>query len=179
MQRLHAVKGLSEAKADKLVEAAKKLTNVGSWITGMEAMQKVRHLHAPCPQCCAHQCPLRVLGRAFLGVQHHAAPRMCKCADLAVCMPACPSCLQRQREIVRISTGATALDTLLGGGMETKCITELYGEFRWVQRMQAHSLGVTCSTSLWGPLLNMRISQGARHRDGGRIMEEQSPCSRL
>lgn len=44
---------------------------------------------------------------------------------------ACP-CLQRQREIVRISTGATALDTLLGGGMETKCITELYGEFRWV-----------------------------------------------
>lgn len=40
------------------------------------------------------------------------------------------ACLQRQREIVRISTGATALDTLLGGGMETKCITELYGEFR-------------------------------------------------
>lgn len=42
LQRLHAVKGLSEAKADKMVEAAKKLTNVGSWITGMEAMQKVR-----------------------------------------------------------------------------------------------------------------------------------------
>ena len=41
LQRLHAVKGLSEAKADKMVEAAKKLTNVGSWITGMEAMQKV------------------------------------------------------------------------------------------------------------------------------------------
>lgn len=54
---------------------------------------------------------------------------------------------QRQHEIVRISTGATALDTLLGGGMETKCITELYGEFRcgtyggicsWVQLLQAH-----------------------------------------
>lgn len=42
LQRLHAVKGLSEAKADKMVEAAKKLTNVGSWITGVEAMQKVR-----------------------------------------------------------------------------------------------------------------------------------------
>jgi hypothetical protein len=42
LQRLHAVKGLSEAKVDKMVEAAKKLTNVGSWITGMEAMQKVR-----------------------------------------------------------------------------------------------------------------------------------------
>jgi RecA/RadA recombinase len=33
---------------------------------------------------------------------------------------------------VRVSTGAAALDTLLGGGMETKCITELYVEFRCV-----------------------------------------------
>lgn len=40
-QKLHAVKGLSEAKVDKMVEAAKKLTNIGSWITGNEAMQKV------------------------------------------------------------------------------------------------------------------------------------------
>jgi hypothetical protein len=35
------VKGLSEAKADKMVEAAKKLTTAGSWMTGNEAMQKV------------------------------------------------------------------------------------------------------------------------------------------
>lgn len=46
LQRLHAVKGLSEAKVDKMVEAAKKLTNVGSWITGMEAMQKVSTMPA-------------------------------------------------------------------------------------------------------------------------------------
>jgi len=45
-------------------------------------------------------------------------------------LPVMLTLMQRQREIVRISTGATALDTLLGGGMETKCITELYGEFR-------------------------------------------------
>ena len=37
---------------------------------------------------------------------------------------------QRQREIVRISTGAAAVDELLGGGFETKAITEIYGEFR-------------------------------------------------
>jgi hypothetical protein len=41
LQRLHAVKGLSEAKADKMLEAAKKLTTAGSWISGAEAMQKV------------------------------------------------------------------------------------------------------------------------------------------
>jgi hypothetical protein len=47
LQRLHAVKGLSEAKADKMVEAAKKLTTAGSWISGAEAMQKVSAT-APC-----------------------------------------------------------------------------------------------------------------------------------
>jgi RecA/RadA recombinase len=52
------------------------------------------------------------------------------CVWLAPCAP--PYAPQRQREIVRVSTGAAALDTLLGGGMETKCITELYGEFRCV-----------------------------------------------
>jgi hypothetical protein len=40
-QRLLAVKGLSEAKADKMLEAARKLTTMGSWITGAEAMHKV------------------------------------------------------------------------------------------------------------------------------------------
>lgn len=56
---------------------------------------------------------------------------MCEQADLPMfVLPVMLAVMQRQREIVRISTGATALDTLLGGGMETKCITELYGEFR-------------------------------------------------
>jgi hypothetical protein len=38
---------------------------------------------------------------------------------------------QRQREVVRITCGSPAVDQLLGGGLaETKCITEMYGEFR-------------------------------------------------
>jgi RecA/RadA recombinase len=31
---------------------------------------------------------------------------------------------------VRISTGSAALDNLLGGGIETKALTEIYGEYR-------------------------------------------------
>ena len=31
---------------------------------------------------------------------------------------------------MRISTGARALDELLAGGVESKCITEMFGEFR-------------------------------------------------
>ncbi|WIA40926.1 hypothetical protein OEZ86_004581 [Tetradesmus obliquus] len=87
-KRLHAVKGLSEAKADKMLEAAKKLTTAGSWISGAEAMQK------------------------------------------------------RAREIIKVTTGAAALDTLLGGGMETKAITELYGEYRTGKTQLCHTLCV-------------------------------------
>ena len=32
--------------------------------------------------------------------------------------------------MVRISTGAKAVDELLGGGVESKCITEIFGEYR-------------------------------------------------
>jgi meiotic recombination protein DMC1 len=38
--------------------------------------------------------------------------------------------VQRQKEIVKISVGAQAVNELLGGGIESRCITEIYGEFR-------------------------------------------------
>lgn len=41
LQKLHAVKGLSEAKAEKMVEAARKVTNVGDWQTGTDCMLRV------------------------------------------------------------------------------------------------------------------------------------------
>ncbi|KAF8062765.1 PAPS4 [Scenedesmus sp. PABB004] len=58
---------------------------------------------------------------------------------------------KRQREIVRVSTGAAALDTLLGGGMESKSITELYGEFRTGKTQLCHTMCVT---------VQLPISQG-------------------
>ena len=48
--------------------------------------------------------------------------------------------MQRTKEIVKISTGCAALNELLHGGIESKCITEMFGEFRCViqplQRLQ-------------------------------------------
>lgn len=35
----------------------------------------------------------------------------------------------RRSELVHITTGSTGLDTILGGGIETGAITELYGKF--------------------------------------------------
>lgn len=68
LQKLHAVKGLSEAKADKMLEAARKLTTAGSWMTGAEAMQKVcsilylhgsLYLHHAAGTYCTSRCTSR------------------------------------------------------------------------------------------------------------------------
>ncbi|WVQ95689.1 DNA repair protein RAD51 [Kwoniella sp. CBS 9459] len=50
----------------------------------------------------------------------------------------------RRSELVHITTGATGLDTILGGGIETGAITELYGEFRTGKSQICHTLAVTC-----------------------------------
>jgi DNA repair protein RAD51 len=51
---------------------------------------------------------------------------------------------QRRAEIVYISTGSQELDKLLGGGLETGSITELFGEFRTGKTQICHTLAVTC-----------------------------------
>lgn len=39
---------------------------------------------------------------------------------------------QRARDVVKISTGSEAVNELLGGGVETRAITEIFGEYRCV-----------------------------------------------
>ena len=51
---------------------------------------------------------------------------------------------QRRAEIVYITTGSQELDKLLGGGLETGSITEIFGEFRTGKTQLCHTLAVTC-----------------------------------
>ncbi|KAJ9529635.1 hypothetical protein QJQ45_014400 [Haematococcus lacustris] len=90
MSVLVNIKGLSDAKVDKMVEAAKKLCPAASWRTG---------------------------------------------AAVAA---------ERARDIVRITTGSKQLDDLLGGGMETKAITEMHGEYRTGKTQLCLTMCVTC-----------------------------------
>ncbi|GJN28874.1 hypothetical protein PR202_gb17046 [Eleusine coracana subsp. coracana] len=76
---LTGIKGLSEAKVEKICEAAEKLLSQG-FMTG---------------------------------------------SDLLI----------KRKSVVRITTGSQALDDLLGGGIETLCITEAFGEFRRPERI--------------------------------------------
>lgn len=50
----------------------------------------------------------------------------------------------RRAEVTYLSTGSKELDRLLGGGVETGAITELFGEFRTGKTQLCHTLAVTC-----------------------------------
>ncbi len=50
--------------------------------------------------------------------------------------------LERRQSIGKITTGSKALDSLLGGGVETQAITELFGEFGSGKTQICHQLAV-------------------------------------
>uniref|UniRef100_A0A0K2V1L6 RAD51 recombinase [Chrysemys picta] n=1 Tax=Lepeophtheirus salmonis TaxID=72036 RepID=A0A0K2V1L6_LEPSM len=50
----------------------------------------------------------------------------------------------RQSQIIQITTGSKELDKLLKGGIETGCITELFGEFKTGKSELCYTLAVTC-----------------------------------
>ncbi|MGM0406007.1 MAG: DNA repair and recombination protein RadA [Thermoplasmatota archaeon] len=53
--------------------------------------------------------------------------------------------LQKRKEIGKLSTGAESFDNLLGGGIETRSITEFYGEFGSGKTQLAHQLSVNAT----------------------------------
>jgi DNA repair protein RadA len=50
--------------------------------------------------------------------------------------------LERRKSVSKLTTGSQALDSLLGGGLETQAITEFYGEFGSGKTQIAHQLAV-------------------------------------
>lgn len=50
---------------------------------------------------------------------------------------------QRRQDVGRITTGSKGLDELIGGGIETQSITEVYGEFGSGKSQISHELSVT------------------------------------
>lgn len=52
--------------------------------------------------------------------------------------------LQLRQNSIQLTTGASKLDALLGGGVESGNITEIFGEFRCGKTQLCHTLCVTC-----------------------------------
>ena len=55
--------------------------------------------------------------------------------------------LERRKSVGKLTSGAKALDDLLGGGVETQAITEVYGEFGSGKTQLAHQLAVNVQRS--------------------------------
>jgi DNA repair protein RadA len=51
--------------------------------------------------------------------------------------------MERRKDIGRINTGSTGLNELIGGGIETQAITEVFGEFGSGKSQISHELAVT------------------------------------
>merc|ERR1719321_73953 len=52
--------------------------------------------------------------------------------------------LEMRKQMVKLITGSAQLNALLGGGVETGQITEIFGEFRSGKTQLCHTLCVTC-----------------------------------
>mmetsp|Transcript_51763 Transcript_51763/g.129969 ORF Transcript_51763/g.129969 Transcript_51763/m.129969 type:complete len:167 (-) Transcript_51763:241-741(-) len=87
-KELTQIKGLSDAKVDKILEAARKLEACNAFMSGSVLMTK-------------------------------------------------------RNRILEMTTGSNNLDKLLGGGIESMCITELFGENRTGKTQVCHTLCVT------------------------------------
>ena len=60
---------------------------------------------------------------------------------------------QKRSELIMLTTGSKELDRLLGGGIETGSITEIFGEFRTGKTQLCHTLAVTCQVLTISQLL--------------------------
>lgn len=56
--------------------------------------------------------------------------------------------LERRQEVGKLTSGSQSLDALLGGGIETRAITEFYGEFGSGKTQVAHQLAVNVQLPL-------------------------------
>ena len=55
---------------------------------------------------------------------------------------------QKRADLVQVTTGSKELDKLLGGGIETGSITEIFGEFRTGKTQLCLTLAVTCQVKV-------------------------------
>eukprot|EP01084_Bolivina_argentea_P304857 526579_1 len=61
-----------------------------------------------------------------------------------MCFKTATDFYKKRKDVLQITTGSKKLDELLGGGIETGSITEIFGEFRTGKTQICHQLAVSC-----------------------------------
>lgn len=80
------------------------------------------------------------------GVTESAARKMIKAArdEMSMGFISGKEVLDKRKDIIKISTGSETFDQLLGGGLESRSIVEVFSEFGSGKTQLAHILAVNC-----------------------------------
>lgn len=127
-----------QSKPEKKISALEDLPGVGP-----ATAEKLREAGYDTIEAIAVASPLEL--KEIAGISEGAALKIIQAAreaaNIGTFMRA-DEYMKRRTTIGKISTGSKALDKLLGGGIETQAITEVFGEFGSGKTQLAHTLAV-------------------------------------
>jgi Rad51 len=168
LKKLMDVKGISEQKAAKLKEIVYKMVPLGFTTASVHLAQRADLIQVSSTE----QLKFTMLRAHVQGVQqlvlHHCRPCNSQCCDRQHCLPLsaaslrtvcvtnvtllntthCTHALAAHTHTHQLTSGSKELDKLLGGGIETGSLTEVFGEFRTGKTQLCHTLCVTCQLPL-------------------------------
>ncbi|ASJ01618.1 DNA repair and recombination protein RadA [Thermococcus gorgonarius] len=133
-----------EKTEEKTSKSSKKITTLEDLPgVGPATAEKLREAGYDTIEAIAVASPLEL--KEIAGISEGAALKIIQAAreaaNIGTFMRA-DEYLKRRTTIGKISTGSKALDKLLGGGIETQAITEVFGEFGSGKTQLAHTLAV-------------------------------------
>ncbi|MFX0180172.1 MAG: DNA repair and recombination protein RadA [Candidatus Hodarchaeota archaeon] len=128
--------------AQTCVEAVKKLPGVGD-----ATLKKLIKAGFNSLESIAYTPPSIIQEESGLGDKTTAKLIKASMEKLNIGFKSAEDVWEHRKNIARISTGSQELDDLLGGGLETGCVTEFFGEFRTGKTQIMHQLCVNVQLS--------------------------------
>ena len=123
--------------ANACVDAVKKLPGVGE-----ATLKKLIKAGFSSLEAIAYTPPKIIQNESGLGDKTTAKLIKASMAQLKIGFKSAEDVWEYRKNISRITTGSQELDDLFGGGIETGCVVEFFGEFRTGKTQIAHQLCV-------------------------------------
>jgi len=128
--------------ASACVDAVKKLPGVGE-----ATLKKLIKAGFSSLESIAYTPPSIIQAESGLGDKTTAKLIKSSMEELDIGFKSAEAVWEHRKNIARITTGSQELDNLFGGGIETGCVVEFFGEFRTGKTQIAHQLCVNVQLS--------------------------------
>ncbi|GKT34675.1 Dmc1b [Aduncisulcus paluster] len=140
-KELAAVKGLSDAKVEKIIAAANEILDGrcgSSLMTGKQFLDHRAKVINITTGCLSDAKVEKIIAAANEILDGRCGSSLMTGKQF----------LDHRAKVINITTGCTAVDAVLGGGIETMSITELFGEARVGKSQLCHTLAVSSQLPL-------------------------------